>query len=248
MKLDNDGLFSAKYSEVFAEAETEDLATILYTSGTTGEPKGVMLAHSHFMSTFELHDRRLDVTVKDVSMAFLPLSHVFERTWSFYMMHKGVVNVLLENPREVIEELPKTNPSLMCVVPRFFEKTYEGIQAEYEKWPGYKQKLFDWSIQTGKQISEYKSKGEKCPIGLKMKFSIADKLVLKKLRGIFGNNIRSIPCSGAAIRPELLRFFHNTGLFVNYGYGTTETTATVSCFNLRLMSLPQGGQLCLKLK
>ncbi|MEZ5084559.1 MAG: long-chain fatty acid--CoA ligase, partial [Bacteroidales bacterium] len=212
------------------EALPEDLATILYTSGTTGEPKGVMLTHDNFMFCFGLHKKRLDITEKDVSMCFLPLSHIFERTWSFYMMHAGVVNIFLENPKEVINELPIANPSVMCAVPRFFEKTHEGIQKEYNKWAGYKQKIFDWSIKTGHAFSEYKSRNKPVPAGLSIKNKIAGKLVLRKLRNIFGHNIRAIPCSGAAIRPELLRFFHAIGLFVNYGYGATETTATVSCF------------------
>lgn len=229
LEQDKNEQYSEEYKKIFSEAGPEDLATILYTSGTTGEPKGVMLAHHQFMYTFPLHDKRLDVKSDDVSMAFLPLSHIFERTWSFFMMHAGATNVILENPRTVIEELPKANPTVMCAVPRFFEKTYEGIQAEYDKWPGYKQKLFDWSIQIGHLRSDYRSESKNCPFLLKLKYGLANILVLKKLRGIFGKNIRTIPCSGAAMQTDLLRFFHATGLFVNYGYGATETTATVSC-------------------
>ncbi|MCB2220379.1 MAG: long-chain fatty acid--CoA ligase [Bacteroidetes bacterium] len=230
LKLDEKGEQASAVEEIFESAEPTDIATIIYTSGTTGEPKGVMLTHDNFMFCFEMHDKRLDVTDQDVSMCFLPLSHIFERTWSYYMMHCGTTNVFLENPKEVINQLPKANPTLMCTVPRFFEKTHEGIMAEYHKWPVFKRRIFDWSIKTGHKRSDYKSRNQNLPWDLGLLSSIADKLVLKKLRNIFGQSMRTMPCSGAAIRPELLRFFHATGLFINYGYGATETTATVSCF------------------
>lgn len=220
----------SKLFEILESAQPDDLATIIYTSGTTGEPKGVMLGHDNFIYCFGIHDQRLDVTEKDVSMCFLPLSHVFERTWSYYIMHRGAVNVFLENPREVIEVLPVAKPTLLCTVPRFFEKTHEGIMLEYSKWSIVKRKIFDWSIAVGEQASHYRRKSQSLPQVLSLKQAIADKLVLRKLRAIFGGNIRMMPCSGAAIRPELLKFFHATGLFVNFGYGATETTATVSCF------------------
>jgi long-chain acyl-CoA synthetase len=163
-------------------------------------------------------------------MAFLPLSHVFERTWTFYVYYMGAINFILDNPKEVIEVLPIANPTILCVVPRFYEKTYEGIQKEKDSWPAYKQKIFSWSIGVGYRVSDYKKEGKALPLGLKLKHNLAEKLVLAKLRLIFGKNIRSTPCAGAKLPLYLLRFFHATGIFVNYGYGATETTATVSCF------------------
>jgi long-chain acyl-CoA synthetase len=230
LKLGDDPLFGAELEQLYDQAQPFDLATILYTSGTTGEPKGVMLGHENFMECFDIHDNRLDITDKDVSMCFLPLSHIFERTWTFYLLHCGAVNVFLENPREVINVLPVANPTVMCTVPRFFEKTHEGILVETAKWPKVKKSIFDWAIAIGHQCNEYRSLSIDLPAGLKFKRNIAEKLVLKKLRHVFGKNMRQMPCAGAAIREDLLRFFHATGLFVNFGYGATETTATVSCF------------------
>jgi len=140
------------------------------------------------------------------------------------------VNVFLENPREVIEVLPVVKPTLMCTVPRFFEKTYKGIYAELGKWPGFKQKIFKWSLAIGHEVIEYKCRTKKLPFLLKIKHKFADLLVLKKLRMIFGGKIKAMPCSGSAMDTHILKFFHATGIFVNYGYGATETTATVSCF------------------
>lgn len=230
LKLGEDPLFATELARCYEEAQPFDLATILYTSGTTGEPKGVMLGHDNFMECFKIHDDRLDVNENDVSMCFLPLSHIYERTWTFYLMYRGTVNTFLENPRDVISVLPVVNPTLMCTVPRFFEKTYEGIQAETAKWPSVKKRIFDWAIATGHKRNEYRRLSEKLPFGLGIQSAVAEKLVLRKLRNIFGKNIRVMPCAGAAIREDLLRFFHATGLFVNFGYGATETTATVSCY------------------
>lgn len=212
------------------EAKADDLATIVYTSGTTGDSKGVMLGHDAFIACFKNHDLRLDLSEKDVSVAFLPLSHIFERAWTYYMLYKGVVNFFLGNPKEVIGILPLVRPTLMCTVPRFFEKTYEGIEAEAMRWPTVKRKIFKWATATGMRVADLRSRKAKIPAGLRFKHLIAEKLVLKKLRSVFGGNIRFMPCAGAAIRPGLLHFFHGAGLFVNYGYGCTETTATVSCF------------------
>lgn len=218
------------FNNVLNEAQPTDLATIIYTSGTTGEPKGVMLYHQQFFSSFRIHDIRLDVRETDVSACFLPLSHIFERTWTYYILSRGATNVYIDNPREIITQLPKIRPTVMCTVPRFFEKTYEGIQLELAKWAPVKQKIFKWSIKIGHLHSYFLSQNEKAPISIRVKHSIANKLVLSKLRNIFGGNIRFMPCAGAAISPKLLRFFHATGIFVNYGYGATETLATVSCF------------------
>jgi long-chain acyl-CoA synthetase len=230
IKTDSEKRFDKEIKKRADEIKSDDLVTIIYTSGTTGESKGAMLSHKRFLWAFKIHDDRLVVTENDISICFLPLSHVFERTWTLYILYRGAINVFIENPREIVKQMPLIKPTVMCTVPRFFEKTYEGIQLEFSKWPGFKQNIFNWSIKIGHKYSEYYSKTQKPPQTLSFKRAIANKLVLGKLRDIFGGNLKFMPCAGAAISPSLLRFFHATGIFINYGYGATETTATVSCF------------------
>ncbi|MCK5822942.1 MAG: long-chain fatty acid--CoA ligase [Bacteroidales bacterium] len=241
--LGNEQKYDATLNKLLKEAKTDDLATIIYTSGTTGEPKGVMLDHKNFIGSFKSHDLRLEVSETDVSLCFLPLSHIFERAWTFYLLHCGAVNCFLSNPREVIDVLPIVKPTVMCTVPRFYEKTYDAIMTEKEKWPALKQNIFNWSIKVGRNCTIYKKDAKRIPFGLQIKHFIADKLVFKTIKNIFGGNIRFLPCAGAAIRPELLRFFHAADVFVNYGYGATETTATVSCFKSDIYSLDACGSI-----
>lgn len=121
-ELGNSENNTAQLNKYYEEAQSSDLATIIYTSGTTGEPKGVMLDHARFFSCFRIHDERLDVNESDLSACFLPLSHVFERTWTYFIIYRGARNAYIDNPREIINQLPLIKPTVMCTVPRFFEK------------------------------------------------------------------------------------------------------------------------------
>ncbi|MCW3789152.1 AMP-dependent synthetase/ligase [Plebeiibacterium sediminum] len=212
-----------------SEADKDDLATIIYTSGTTGEPKGVMLNHSHFLKLFEIHEIRLELGEDDVSLAFLPLSHVFERGWSYFVFYSGATNVYNANPKDIIHELPKIKPTVMCAVPRFFEKSYDIILKTAEKWNKPKRYIFNWAVKTGMQYIEYEKDSLTPPLALQLKHKLVNILVMKNFKKVFGGQIKYMPCAGAALNLDILKFFHALGLKINYGYGATETTATVSC-------------------
>ncbi|MCK5774987.1 MAG: long-chain fatty acid--CoA ligase [Bacteroidales bacterium] len=238
-KLGNeeDSKTQQKYLEA---AKIDDLASIIYTSGTTGEPKGVMLSHLNFLTALKINKQRLNtIDGRDVSMAFLPLSHVFERSWTFFCLYLGITNMYLADPKKIIETMPNFKPTVMCVVPRFFEKTYDGIMEAYGKWSGTKQKIFDWSVGIGRKAIGV----DKPSMLLSFQLKLANRLVLEKMRLVFGGRLRITPCAGAAINPKLLEFFHAMGIFVNFGYGATETTATVSCMKSDLFDLQTCGSI-----
>ncbi len=218
-------------NERLAKISSEDLVTIIYTSGTTGEPKGVMLQQKNFMNTFKIHDIKMNVNDKDISLAFLPLAHIFERAWTYFALYKGMTNVYLRDPKEIISRISEIKPTVMCAVPRFYEKIYAAVFSKLESSSPVKKKLFLWAVKIGKQVVEKKRLSENIPFIMKVKHAIGDKLVLKKIRSLVGGNIKIFPCAGAPLAREINEFFHSAGIFIQYGYGLTETLATVTVFD-----------------
>ncbi len=206
------------------------MATIIYTSGTTGEPKGVMLSHDNFNEAFRIHDLRLNISRQDHSLAFLPLSHVFERCWSLYVLYKGIRNTYLNDPKDVLSALSEVGPTMMCSVPRLYQKAYHTILAKVEGGSAIKKKLFYAALNAGKERASLLKNGEKLPVMLKLKYGFFDTLIFKKIRQVFGGNLKFMPCAGAPLSAEITEFFHAIGMPLLIGYGLTETTATVSVF------------------
>ncbi|MCD8165613.1 MAG: long-chain fatty acid--CoA ligase [Bacteroides sp.] len=209
-----------------------DLSNILYTSGTTGEPKGVMLHHYNFLEVFRIHDIRLvDMSDKDVSMCFLPLVHVFEKAWTYLCIHKGVQNCINLRPQDIQMTIKEIRPTLMCSVPRFWEKVYDGVQEKIAETKGITRKLMLDAIRVGKIHNvDYLRVGKTPPLSIRMKYKFYEKTVyslLKKTIGIENGNF--FPVAGAVMSNEIIEFIHSVGIDMLFGYGLTESSATVSC-------------------
>lgn len=222
----------AEFEDRFERAELDDLATLIYTSGTTGEPKGVMIDHNNISSVLVSHDEVLNVTKDDISLSFLPLSHVYERGWCFYCFHRGIEIYFNKDPKKIAEAMKEVKPTIMCTVPRIYEKIYSAIQQKKKEASPIKQLLMGWALSIGgKYYNDYKRFEKDIPKTLAWRFSLADKLVLSKFRDIFGGRINFTPCGGAPLSPNILEFFHSTGLNIKMGYGLTETMATVCLYS-----------------
>ncbi len=215
-----------------SQTNLDDLLTLIYTSGTTGDPKGVMLDYRNIASMVEQHDDEIAFKAGDVSLAFLPLSHVFERGWSFYVLCRGGHNVYLSDTNRVKEAIAEVRPHTLCVVPRFLEKVYSAVHDKVSTAPAIRQKLFNWAIGVGSRQFEV-TQGRKRPsTRLSLQWKLANKLVFSKLQNVLGGRLKFMPVGGAALDVNVGGFFHSIGVPILCGYGMTETCATVTCNTL----------------
>ncbi len=233
LALGNDPQYAATVEERTAAASDDDLANILYTSGTTGEPKGVMLHHFNFREALRIHDLRLPfISDQDVTMNFLPLTHVFEKAWTCLCLHRGVQVCVNLRPADIQTTIKEIRPTMMCSVPRFWEKVYAGVQEKIAQETGLRKAMMLDAIKVGKVHNiDYLRVGKTPPMLLHLKYKFYEKTIyalLKKTVGIENGNF--FPTAGAAVPDEICEFVHSVGINMVVGYGLTESTATVSCF------------------
>lgn len=215
------------------EGLPEDIATLIYTSGTTGEPKGVVITHSNYDSAIDSHLKLLKtVSEKDLSMAFLPMSHILEKAWCFFCLTRGIAIAFNYDPRIIQDTIHYVHPNIMCCVPRFWEKIYAGIRDRIEKMGTLQKMVFKRAVKCGERRNlEFMRLGKKVPSRLEKEYQFWDKRLFSKIKKTIGiPNPNLFPTAGAPLSDRIVEFMRAIGIDVLIGYGLSETTATVSFY------------------
>ena len=243
LALGNNNALDEELQQRIDSRDLSDLFTVIYTSGTTGEPKGVMLTYENLAYQMLGHSQRLEVDDTDSSLSFLPLTHVYERAWTSFCLYKAIVVYYLEDTNLVREALAEVRPTLMCAVPRFYEKIFATVHDKADAASFGKRMLFKLAVKTGRRVLTLKEQNRKPSFLLKKAYNFFDKMVYTKLKAVLGGRIKFMPCGGANLEPSIGRFFQSIGINVKLGYGMTETTATVSCWGDNRFNLQSVGTL-----
>ena len=217
-----------------AAASMDDIANILYTSGTTGDSKGVILTCGQYHAAMVANDKCVPVGENDRVLNFLPFTHIFEKGWKILCLTEGATLIVNTYPLEVQQSMKETHPTCMSSVPRFWEKVYMGVLEKIETASAPKRKLFQYALSVGKKHNiDYLSKGKRPPLALHLEYEMLNKTVFSLVRKELGlENAHFFPTAGATVNPKVEEFVHAIGINMVVGYGLTESLATVSCNHL----------------
>ena len=230
MKLGENSPRQSEVEKLYGEASDDDLCNILYTSGTTGESKGVMLTYGQYRAALEANDKVVPVRECDRVINFLPITHIFERGWLFLSISEGAEIVINTNPKEIQQSMRETRPTCMSAVPRFWEKVYAEVIDRIDRATPAQQKLLRKALAIGRKHNiEYLSRGKRPPLSLRMKYALLHRTLFKIVRNELGLDRPNIfPTAGATVSAEIEEFVHSVGIDMIVGYGLTESLATVS--------------------
>lgn len=217
--------------ELWAQANGDDICNILYTSGTTGESKGVILTYGQYDAALKANDECVPVNENDRVINFLPLTHIFERGWAYLCLSEGAQLIVNTYPEEIQQSMLDTHPTCMCSVPRFWEKTYIAVKEKLDNVCPLKRRLFEHALAVGKKRNiEYRSHRKRVPVHVELEYKFLNRTVLSLVRKQLGLERPNIfPTAGAYVSPEVETFVHSIGIDMVVGYGLTESLATVSC-------------------
>lgn len=219
---------------LYQSASMDDMVNILYTSGTTGDSKGVMLTYGQYDAALRANDEVVPVSDKDRVINFLPFTHIFERGWAYLCLSEGAQLFINTYPHEIQESMRQVHPTCMCSVPRFWEKVYIAVKAKMDEAGSVQKKLFYHALAVGRKRNiEYIANGKRPPLTLELEYKIINKTILSMVRKQLGLDHPNIfPTAGAYVSPEVEEFILSVGIGMVVGYGLTESLATVSCVHL----------------
>ncbi len=234
MKLGESCPRQSEVDSLYSQANDDDLCNILYTSGTTGDSKGVMLSYGQYSAALIANDKAVPVSDADVSMSFLPYTHIFERGWLYLCLSVGAKVIINTYPKEIQQSLRETHPTCMSSVPRFWEKVYAGVKEKIDNANPVRRRLFMKALAIGRKYNiEYLSRGRRPSPVLRMKYEMMNRTLFSLIRKQLGLEHANIfPTAGATVSPEVEEFVISVGIKMIAGYGLTESLATVSCVHL----------------
>lgn len=224
-------LHQTEVDKRWEDANDEDICNILYTSGTTGVSKGVVLTYGQYDAAMEANGRCVPIGEEDRVVSFLPITHIFERGWMYLCLTAGAHIIINTYPKEIQQTMREVKPTAMSAVPRFWEKVYVAVKERIDSANPMQKKLFNRALAIGKKYNvDYLSKGKRPPLALSAEYQVYNKSVMALVRKQIGlQNPHFFPTAGAYVSPEVEEFVHSIGIFMMVGYGLTESLATVSC-------------------